>query len=219
MTRATEEWQEKARHTADRGTPPAKRTGLRCLRRPLLIVASVCTMCALMAVATYASRGWNAPHPVDQPAKVALATSEPAKRRSYTRDVISEAMSLPAPAGAEASARAGVGHNTLSDPVTTGTVSVPAAEEAPRKASGIATATPSKQPTPRQARVLSDESVAKALSRKATARGRPDRSERHARGRPNRSERHWALRSGSNRVVAAAPAQAVAVCLLFIGCF
>src|SRR5688500_11264987 len=100
MTRATEEWQEKARHTADGSTlPPAARTGLRRLGRPL-VIASVCTMCALMAVATYASRGSNAPHPVDQPAKVALATSEPAKRRSYTRDVISEAMSLPAPAGA-----------------------------------------------------------------------------------------------------------------------
>ena len=207
MTRATEEWQEKARHTADRGTlPPATRTGVRRSRRPL-VIASVCTMYALMAVATYASRGWNARHPVDQPAKVALATSEPAKRRSYTRDVISEAMSLSAPAGAEASARAGVGHNTLSDPVTTGTVSVPAAEEAPRKASGIAS------------RVLSDKSVAKATSRTASAGGRPDRRERHARARPNRSERHWALRSGSNRVVAAAPAQAGAVCLLFIGCF
>ena len=205
MTSATERWQENAPYTADRGSSPAAaRTGLTRLGRPLLI-AFICFMSALMGVATYASRGSNLPNPADR-AEAASVTSEPAKRRSYTRNVISETMP-PLLAVAEASAREGIGHNTLSDPVTTGSVSVPAAEDALIRARRIETARPSKQPTLRQAAVSSAQSVAKARSRTASARGRP-----------NRSERLWALRSGSRRVVAAAPARTVTVCLVFIGC-
>src|SRR5688572_28167418 len=137
MTSATERWQENAPYTADRGSSPAAaRTGLTRLGRPLLI-AFICFMSALMGVSTYASRGSNLPNPADR-AEAASVTSEQAKRRSYT---LSETMP-PLLAVAEASAREGIGHNTLSDPVTTGSVSVPAAEDAPIRASRR----PSKQP-------------------------------------------------------------------------
>src|SRR5215217_3104205 len=154
-------------------------------------------MSALMAVATYASRGSNAaPNPVAQAAKVASTGPEPAKRRSYTQNVTSDAMPpLPGPAVAQAVARAAVERATLSDPVTTGSVSVPAADETPRTVSGTATARAAKQPRllP-EARVLPAQSVAKTHPRTGSARGRPIRG-----------ERHWASRSGSERVVAAAP--------------
>jgi hypothetical protein len=179
---------------------------LHYIGRPL-VIASVCLMSALMAVATYASRVTNAaPNPVAQAEKVASTAPEPAKRRSYTQNVTSDAVPpLPGPAVAQSVARAAVERATLSDPVTTGSVSVPAADETPRTASGTATGRASKQPRLPEARVLAAQSVAKTHPRTGSPRGRP-----------NRGERHWASRSGSERVAAAAPAQ---VCLVLIGCF
>src|SRR5215217_337371 len=118
-------------------------------------------MSALMAVATYASRGSNAaPNPVAQAAKVASTAPEPAKRRSYTQNVASDAMpALPGPAVAQAVARAAFERATHSDPVTTGSVRVPAADETPRTASGNATARASKQPRLPEARVLASQNV------------------------------------------------------------
>src|SRR5829696_7978215 len=93
MTLVTNRQQAKMRYGADTGIiPPARQAGSRRLGRRLLM-GFIALGAALFALGTYA--GWSSravPHPAIQPTpKVALAALEPAKRRSFTGHVITDA--------------------------------------------------------------------------------------------------------------------------------
>jgi hypothetical protein len=208
MTLATERWQEKMRYAADTGIiPPARQAGSRRLGRRLLM-GFIALGAALFALGTYA--GWSSravPHAAIQPApKVALAAPEPAKRRSFTGQVITEATPPPAkPASPPATAHTAGEDLNLLDPETTGTISGRASEDAPGR--GIAhTASAAKRPM-REARLASESG--------AIPRSRVSSGQRRSR----RSEPYLASRPGAGRVVAAAPAQPASLCLFFVACF
>jgi len=206
MTRATERWQDQIRYAADTGTVPRlPRTGLRRFGRRFLI-ALVGLVSAFVAVSSYATRRSNdVPSPVIQPAtKVALATPEPTKRRSFTGTVSSEATPpLGEPAFAQATARA-AREDVMLDPETTGTIST---DNAAPNASERTASTASERPKSRQGR-LSSDNAAKPRSRVLSAHQRS-----------NRREPHLASRPGPGRVVAAATAQPASPCLFFVACF
>ena len=168
MTYATEQGQEKTGCPAGTATSPlAPQTGLR--RCPLghrLVIALVCLISALIAVVGYANRGRNeARNPGVQPGpRVASVTPEPAKTRSFTRNVTATATPpLAEAASAQPTAGRTREHVTLSDPVPTGAILVPAAEEAPSKA--VVAGTASKRPILRQGRLPSGARVAQARGR------------------------------------------------------
>jgi hypothetical protein len=189
MTSATEQGQEKTGCPAGTATSPlVPQTGLH--RRALghrLVIALVCLISALIAVVGYANRGRNeARDPGVQPGpRVASVTPEPAKTRSFTRNVTATARPpLAEAAAAQPTAGRTREHVTLSDPVTTGAISVRAAEEAPSKAVAVGTA--STRPTLQKGRLPSGVRVAQLRGR-ATALRR----------------QHMAYRPGFRRLVAA----------------
>ena len=204
MTRATERWQDQIRYAADTGTVPSV-PGLRRFGRRFLI-ALVGLVSAFVAVSSYATRRSNdVPSPVIQPAtRVALATPEPARRRSFTGTVSSEATPpLAEPAFAQATARP-AREDVMLDPATTGTIST---DNAPLNAGGRTASTASKRPISRQGRPSSDNA------------GKPRSRLLSAHQRSNRSEPHLASRPGPGRVVAAATAQPASLCLFLVACF
>jgi hypothetical protein len=197
--------------------------GTRRFARRFLIAAFIGLMSAFIAVATYAGRRLpEAPTP--RPAeKVALVTSEPSKRRSFTRNVtrIAEA------ASAQAMAVTTPDEVTFSAPVTTAAVSISAAaQEAPRRPGGSDGLTRSDRPTQGQGRVSRSQSGAERRdgvkrlreARRGVTVERATSSARPA-GLATRRQGHLASRRNPERVVYAAPPQGVSPCSLFVACF
>ncbi len=226
MTRST-------RFPAHAGTIPAggSQTRRRFARR--FLVAVVGLMSALIAVSSYAGRGsQEAPTPIVGPAqKVALATTEPTKRRSFTRNDTREVTRIAEPASPQATALTILDQVTFSDPVTTGAVSISAAaQETPRRAGAPDRLTQSERPTQLQARVSRHQSGAerrdgvkrlREARRSVTVNRVAKRATSPARsaGLAHRRQGHLASRPNPERVVSAAPPQGVSPCLLFVGCF
>lgn len=225
MTRAEERWQEQLRYAADTGTvPPVRRTGLRRFGRRFLI-AFIGLLSTLVAVSSYASRGSNqAPVPVLQQAtQVASAQPEAAKKRSFTRNVTSEA--TPPPEHAVPQAAPGREHLTHADPAPTQATSGSAAEDAPRNASRTLTSPKlsgqaqvsnnqrraTARLTVKQQREARRIAGSKSVAARATSTAKP-----HGR---TQSDGEWASQPGPHRIAVAAPAQTVGMCLFLVGCF
>jgi hypothetical protein len=165
MTCATEQGQEKTGFPGAAATTPlAPQSGLRPPRRRIVITFA-CLVSALIAVFSYPNSGSNeARNPGVQPApRVASGTPETVRTRSFTRNVTATATpSLVEAASAQPTAGRAREHVTLSDPVTTGAISAPAAEEAPSKA--VVAGRASQRPMMRQGRLPSGARIAQARS-------------------------------------------------------
>ena len=205
---------------------PGPIRGTRRFARGFLI-AFIGLMSAFIAVATYAGRRLQeAPTPIVRPAeKVALVTSEPSKRRSFTRNVTPEVTRIAEAASPQATVTT-PDEVSFSDPGATGAVSISAAQEAPRQPGGSDGLTRSDRPTQRHGRVSRNQSGAdrrdgvKRLreARRSVTVERAASSARPA-GLATRRQGHLASRRNPERVVYAAPPQAASPCLLFVACF
>ena len=165
MTCATEQGQEKTGFPgASATTPLAPQSGLRPPRRRVVITLA-CLVSALIAAFSYRDSGSNeARNSAVQPApQVASGMPQTVRTRSFTRNVTATATP---PLAEAAAAQPSVGrareHVTVSDPVTTGAISAPAAEEAPPKA--VVAGAASQRPMMRQGRLPSGARIAQARS-------------------------------------------------------
>ena len=234
MSRATDEWQESMRYALDTGTMPA-RPRRRRLRR--FLVLSCLGITSAVALAKYPGSGPTGAADADTltpPQTLALATPEPAKKRSFTRksavepnkaDAASQtAGTQSAPSTPKVATAAVAEPVTSAEPATTGGPAERAQNsDDSARASSVKRPAPREMQSPRAVQRSAELSEPRKL-RRATRRSNALQAAAHtalpasSSVRPRRPAPQPVLaRASAERVAAAAPRKTT-VCLYFVLC-